>query len=427
MVSPFKKKTILIIALAADYPTKEKSTAGPFIKEFFKHLSSIYDCRVMLVEREFIAIRHLLKWFWNTIERWLNWIFPKKEIRGYRNNGQDKERVLHVKYPVVTVSGVPLHVFDGISAVWKARKALKGNEFKIDIIQTFKSFPPAYIGWKIKKNFGVPVVNMEYQGPFSSYADEPYRMKRVLAAIGNIDRTVYTKFQIDVIRSYGIPDGKLGHGHFGVDTERFVFDKGKYLKRKKESLENRVKLLIIGRVEEEKGLKDLIEAMSILAGDFPKVQLSIVGSKGDCFEWVMNRIKVLGIEENVRYLGFVEERYLPGIISDHDILIIASLLETLGMTMLEALSCGKPVVATKCGGPEEVINEHTGVLVPVRDSSALAHGIKKVIERYDSYDPDLIRGYVLNNFSYTMIGKRFRNLYEELVQKKDKSCVESPV
>ncbi len=412
-----KKKNLLIIAYAADYPTKDRPTAGLFIKEFVDHLGQSYNCKLMLVKRKFIGIgmRSQINYFLNTLKKLFNRALLEKTGRNPGSFKSSEESVLPVNYPVFTIHGKPLHIFNGLSSVWSARRVLAESGFKPDLIQTFKSFPPAYIGWKLKQKYQVPVVNMEYQGPFSSYAEEPYCMKRALSAIGNIDRTIYTKFQTGVIRSYGIPADRLGHGHFGINTDRFGFDEQTYLKRKSEITKKRAKLLVIGRVDEEKGFKYLINSTSILVKEYPEIQLSIVGPKGNCFEWAMNKIKLLHIEKNVRYLGVVQRDDLPKVINEHDILVIASLIETLGLTMLEAFSCGKPVVATRCGGPEEFINENIGILVPVRDSSALAHGIRQAIRNYHNYDPKVIREYALKNYGYGVVTKRFQRLYDELL------------
>lgn len=412
-----RRINILVIAFAHDYPTKERPVAGPFIKEFVEQIGSNYNCNVMLVKRifiDFISFRSNLKNFWKAIKFLIFMKFSKKKIVQNSSYEHMNESILSVNYPVFQIYGIRLYIFDGICATVVAQIVLKKSGFKPDIIQTFKSFPPAYIGLKLKKKYHIPVVNIEYQGPFSSYFEEPYCMRRALNAIRNIDRTVYTKFQINIIRSYGIPEDKLGHGHFGVDTNKFKFDEERYSKRKNEVLKNKIKLLVIGRVEEEKGLKYLIESIAILVKEYPDIQLSIVGPKGNCFEWLIENIKLLDIEKNVQYLGIIQRKDLAGVINDHDIIIIASFIETLGMTMLEALSCGKPVVATKCGGPEEFITKNNGILVPARDASALAQGISQVINNYYKYNPNKISEYVLKNYSYYAVGKKFHNLYEEL-------------
>jgi len=90
---------------------------------------------------------------------------------------------------------------------------------------------------------------------------------------------------------------------------------------------------------------------------------------------------------------------LPEFINGHDIVVSASLIENFGVTILEGMFCGKPIVSTRYCGPDDTVNDQVGVLVPVKDSTALAAGIEYIIENYESYDPIKIREYAVNNFS----------------------------
>jgi glycosyltransferase involved in cell wall biosynthesis len=119
----------------------------------------------------------------------------------------------------------------------------------------------------------------------------------------------------------------------------------------------------------------------------------------------------------------IERDVLPQVVNEHDIVVVASLYEAFGMTMLEAMSCGKPIVATRCGGPDEVVNEDIGILVSPCDASALADGIRRVITDYSQYDPTRIRGYVLRDYDYRIVKSRFSALYEKLLSEKKKCAV----
>ena len=248
-------------------------------------------------------------------------------------------------------------------------------------------------------------------------------MRRVLDTIRNIDITVHSRFQVDSIRPYGIPDERLGQGHFGIDTDRFLFNEKKYLERKEEISKGKIRLLVIGRVEEEKGIRYLAEAMVGLVKEYPDIMLSLAGSKGNCSDWLFDYCRSNRLEENIKYLGMVERDVLPEVVNDHDIVVVASLYEAFGMTMLEAMSCGKPIVATRCGGPDEVVNEDIGILVSPRDAPALVDGIRCVITDYSRYDPRRIRGYVLRDYDYKVVKRRFSALYEKLLSEKKKCAV----
>lgn len=87
------------------------------------------------------------------------------------------------------------------------------------------------------------------------------------------------------------------------------------------------------------------------------------------------------------------------------------------MVLIEALACGTPVVATRSGGPEDVITNEVGVLTAVDDPIALAQGIEQVLDAHARYDPARLRAYALQNFGLESVGRRLLRVYEQVSQK----------
>jgi len=87
------------------------------------------------------------------------------------------------------------------------------------------------------------------------------------------------------------------------------------------------------------------------------------------------------------------------------------------VVLTEALACGTPVVATRCGGPEDIVNDQAGVLVPPDDPEALACGIEHVLDRRADYNPAQLRAYALDNFGLQTVGRRILNLYSEALER----------
>lgn len=134
----------------------------------------------------------------------------------------------------------------------------------------------------------------------------------------------------------------------------------------------------VGRVSEEKGLKDLIEAVDVLRdGTYPNVKVYIVGTGRQ-----ENELKELvdrkGMKENIVFLGFQE--YVEGWILASDVSVLPSLTEGTPMSLLEAMSYAKPVVASNVGGIPKVINNGVnGLLVPPGDWRSLAVTLRNLI------------------------------------------------
>ena len=97
------------------------------------------------------------------------------------------------------------------------------------------------------------------------------------------------------------------------------------------------------------------------------------------------------------------------------------------MVVVEALACGTPVVATRCGGPEEIITtDRVGVLVPPEDPEALARGIEQALDRQPRYDPAELRAHALNRFGVDSVAARVNQVYEETVRDYRSAPAQSP-
>jgi glycosyltransferase involved in cell wall biosynthesis len=126
-----------------------------------------------------------------------------------------------------------------------------------------------------------------------------------------------------------------------------------------------------------KGQRHLIEAAAAVVTKQPDARFIIAG-EGDLRRPLEHQIKQLGLDKHVILAGF-----RPDALSVHkafDIFVMSSVTEGLGTSLLDAMACGKPVVATHVGGiPEVVIDEETGFLVPARDHPAMAAAIVRLL------------------------------------------------
>jgi L-malate glycosyltransferase len=122
-----------------------------------------------------------------------------------------------------------------------------------------------------------------------------------------------------------------------------------------------------------KGQRHLIEAAAIVVRQVPDARFVIAG-EGELRPQLERQIKDRHLEKHVFLAGF-----RPDVLSVHkafDIFVMSSVTEGLGTSLLDAMACGKPIVATAAGGiPEVVADRETGLLVPPRDDEALAAAI----------------------------------------------------
>ena len=127
-----------------------------------------------------------------------------------------------------------------------------------------------------------------------------------------------------------------------------------------------------------KGQRHLIEAAALVVRQVPDARFAIAG-EGELRQSLERQIKDHHLEKHVLLLGF-----RPDVLSLHkafDIFAMSSVTEGLGTSLLDAMACGKPVVATTAGGIPEVVEDgQTGYLVPPRDHDAMAGAIVRLLK-----------------------------------------------
>lgn len=136
----------------------------------------------------------------------------------------------------------------------------------------------------------------------------------------------------------------------------------------------------LGGLQRRKGQLDLVEAFATLAGRYPDLCLVLAGGHND-------EEYVLSIVEAVARHGLAGRVSLPGGLSDPvsllraaEVVVQPSLSEGFGLGVLEAAAAARPVVATRCGGPEEVLEDGvSGLLVPPADPPALARALDSLL------------------------------------------------
>jgi glycosyltransferase involved in cell wall biosynthesis len=171
----------------------------------------------------------------------------------------------------------------------------------------------------------------------------------------------------------------------------------------------------IGRLSEEKGLHYLINALSIVNGEFPGVRLLVAGTgEMECAYKAL--VKEKHLDDRVSFLGFQQNTFET--LRKIDLLIVPSRTEGFGVAALEGMAMGVPVIASRVGGLNEIISEDAGVLVPPKDVEALAEAIINLLSHREKMHRMGRAGY---NRAFTVFNpqryvQQFEHLYAELLK-----------
>jgi glycosyltransferase involved in cell wall biosynthesis len=138
---------------------------------------------------------------------------------------------------------------------------------------------------------------------------------------------------------------------------------------------------VFSRLNRFKGVEYFLEAANELTGKFPDVYFLVVGdgaNKEELVEYACH----LGLRQRIVFTGFRSD--VPDLLSEVAISVLPSLSEGTSNTLLESMAAGIPVIATRVGGNPEVIEDGvSGLLVPIRDSVALAAAASRLLEDED--------------------------------------------
>jgi glycosyltransferase involved in cell wall biosynthesis len=182
------------------------------------------------------------------------------------------------------------------------------------------------------------------------------------------------------------------------------------------------RLLFVGIMRHVKGLDVLLRAVRILLDGGRPVSLAVVGeSFYTAYQRDYERIRLLvtelRLDQAVQFLGGMAPADVAREMQKSALLVLPSRRETFGSVLPEALACGIPVVATRCGGPEEIVDESVGVLVPPENPEALATAIGGVLDRLASYDGARLRAYAEERYDIRKVGHQYAALYRLAIER----------
>ncbi len=143
-------------------------------------------------------------------------------------------------------------------------------------------------------------------------------------------------------------------------------------------------VLFVGGLEPRKGLEYLLHAMEFVLDEVPGARLIAVAKTGfrgtDEWSWFETLADRLGIKDHMVFRESVSQKTLLGLYSEADIVVLPSKTEGWGLSLMEAMACGKPVVASKAGGIPELVRDGVdGILVRPGDVRCLADALVKLL------------------------------------------------
>ncbi|HEU4870815.1 MAG TPA: glycosyltransferase [Pyrinomonadaceae bacterium] len=380
-----------ILFIPSWYPNEDDPIAGIFIEEQALALSKEFDVAVLLPKMA--AWRNVLK-----------------------SNAPDKSvKEQQSGLPVYHEYARPLipHGPESIDYGTFARAAQNGfkrivNEWGTpDIIHTHVVLPAGWAALGVAKQNGIPIVLTEHSSPFSMHLGTELSRRLVRETLNGVNHIVaispaLAKQLLDFEPSLNIEViGESLRTDFFVPAENV--DKAERTGKS---------FFVAARLAEQKGLEHLVRAVHLLVDKGLNSFELVIGGDGPDRQKLEQLVQNLAVSSYCRFLGGLNREQVRERMQKCDVFVLSSLHETFGVVVGEAMACGKPVISTRCGGPEFFVNEQNGVLVDVANPRALADAMEDFLLDRLSFDPETVRASVVNRFSPEAFVRNVTAVYE---------------
>ena len=277
-----------------------------------------------------------------------------------------------------------------------------------DIIHSHSILDAGYVSARIRSKRKTPVVLTEHASKFLSRDLLNWELERARFTLTNIDKCLAVGPSLAERLKTFAPNIKVEVLGNLIDTEFFTLaESGR--------LPEEFTFTVVCTLVPIKGIDLLLQAFSKAFLD-SRVKLCIAGD-GSEREKLETMAHDLGLTQQVQFLGALDKEQIRDLIHASHVVVSSSHIETFGISLVEAMSCGKPVIATRSGGPESFIHDQNGVLVPVGDFEAIAVAMERMMKAYDDFKPERIREECLSRFSRKVIVQELENIYAMILNK----------
>ena len=401
---------MIIFHIPSWYPSRTHPYSGIFIKEFIEGYATEFP------ESMNIVSNHLENYYPISLKQ------PLHSFKNIRNFIKEKKTIIPlqrksnlIELYTTKVLGLSPNIFAFKKNELK-KIHLKNLEYciekygKPDIIHSYITFPAGEIAYALSNKYKIPYIITEHLGQFVPpemlvNGKLPAEMLNTLMnasaviCVSNsqskqskefIDRTVLV-----------IPNG-INENLFYPNNCNLKEDSGFRF------------LTVSSTLHNSKGIDTLIKSIKICNENGILAKYKIGGS-----EKYLSEAKAMAKDndiDNIEWFGILSREEISKEMKDCQAFVLPSRHESFGVVYAEAIACGKPVIATSCGGPEDIVNDKNGILVPVDDVNALANAMGTLIKNYKQYDPIVIRQDFLDRFSTKVVATKYNHLYSTIVK-----------
>ena len=300
--------------------------------------------------------------------------------------------------------------FGWIKAGLAAFKNYYKDEGMPDIVHAHNAIYAGMLAQKIKEKYGIPYVITEHSTAFA---------QKKIEDKGLIKR-MYSAYQSSKgLFAVSRPFCELLNRTFGFNEFKCLYNVlDPYLEKQSDQTlwkkEPEFTFLNIAHLHPKKDHQTLIKAFKKVSTQSTRTKLWIGGS-GELDRELKEMVRAEGLEQKIFFLGELNRDAVIQYLLAADCFVLSSKIETFGVVVIEAMLFGKPVIATRCGGPEDFITEKTGIVVEKQNIEQLADAMLQMINLSEQYQPDAIREYTIACFGKDKFLRNIKSIYKAAV------------
>jgi len=279
-----------------------------------------------------------------------------------------------------------------------------------DIIHVQALWPAALIARRIKRRYGIPYVVTEHSEEYLPQSD------RRLVRTPGVVRLLLRPLARGASRTIAVSSMLAGRlSELGLAVDPVVIPNVVPVSEASPRVDSLPRAIThVSIMGPAKNLGSLLEAVRRLRERRTDFVVRLVGD-GECRSELESLSATLGVTDFVEFTGRKSPAEVREILAASAFTVVSSTHETFSVSAAESLMAGRPVLSTRCGGPEEFITPEVGRLIAVDDVDALAAGLDWMLDHYSEFDPDALHDYAVSRFSPAVVAYRIVEVYRKVL------------
>lgn len=391
-----------VLLLSNLFPTSKDQTRGVFVAQLARSIAK--SCHIhALVPLPWVPDNRLVERFVPADSRSLVGVDAEMNWGGVAAS--------YVRYPMIPKISRFWHPqFLLMGAAQKARELHKRYSF--DVVNAHWLDPDGVAAASIARELHIPLVLSARGCDVNLYLQDQRRRERILRALSSAQAVTTVSAALkEVLVREGVDPSGISVIANGVDDLRFFLrDRGE-CRRALGISEHRPLIVCISRLSDEKGVDVLLRAVSLMGQGLGGAQVAVVGA-GPLQETLNSLVESLGIRDAVRFVGAVPHEQVAIWLGAADLSCMPSLREGYPNAAMEALACGRPVIASRVGALPEMISGESGILVEPGNPQALADALTKAMSV--SWSAEAI-AHSVEGASWDSAAKLYMGVYESAI------------